>query len=71
MLVALMAMVGRAVPMLVSGCVRAHHGEQLGAEEAGDERAQERQEDNDLVHAPLQPFMRWMSSTAIEPRLRK
>ena len=34
-----------------------------------DEEAEQRQEDDGLVHRD-QPFMRLMSSTAIEPRLR-
>ena len=48
--------------------------ESLGAEEPGDERAQQRQEDDggiDGVHDRHQPFMRLMSSTAMVPRLRK
>jgi hypothetical protein len=48
--------VGRREPM------RKHAGD------AGDEEAEERKEDDRVVHA--QPFMTLMSSTAIEPRLR-
>ena len=40
-------------------------------DEAGHDRAEQRQEDDRLVHARRQPFIRLMSSTAIEPRLRK
>ena len=36
---------------------------------AGDDGAQERQEDDGLVHT-AQPFIKFTSSTAIEPRLR-
>jgi hypothetical protein len=36
----------------------------------GNDGAKERQEDNGLVHA-AQPFIKFTSSTAIEPRLRK
>jgi hypothetical protein len=44
------------------------------AEKAGDDRPQEGQEDDgDVqgVHARSQPFIMLMSSTSIEPRLRK
>ena len=55
--------------------VLAKLAEQLGAEEAGDQRADQRQEDDggkDGVHDySRQPFMRLMSSTAMVPRLRK
>jgi hypothetical protein len=48
--------------------------EELGAEQPGDQGAEKRQEDDgsqDGVHVARQPFMRLMSSTAMEPRLRK
>ena len=40
------------------------------AENAGDQKAEQRQEDDQIVHGPAQPFSALMSSTAIEPRLR-
>ncbi len=40
-----------------------------GPENAGDQKAEKRQEDDELVHRS-QPFNELMSSTAIEPRLR-
>ena len=36
----------------------------------GDEEAEERQEDDGVIHRAAQPFIMLMSSTAIEPRLR-
>ena len=46
--------------------------EYLGAGEPCDEGANERKEYDKLIHwVTLQPFMRLMSSTAMEPRLRK
>ena len=46
--------------------------ENLGAREPRDEGADEGKEYDDLIHGvSLQPFMRLMSSTAMEPRLRK
>ena len=45
--------------------VRAEDGDQ-----SGEDRAEQRQEDNGLNHRTSQPFIRLMSSTAIEPRLR-
>jgi hypothetical protein len=35
-----------------------------------DDAAEQRQEDDGLIHEVSQPFIRLMSSTAIEPRLR-
>ena len=47
---------------------RARAGER---DQAGDDAAEQRQEDDRLIHyAARQPFIRLMSSTAIEPRLR-
>ena len=40
------------------------------AEQAGDQEAEQRQEDDQIVHGAAQPFSELMSSTAIEPRLR-
>src|SRR6185312_16372620 len=40
-------------------------------DDAGEDRAEKRQEDDGLVHRKAQPFIKLMSSTAIEPRLRK
>ena len=41
------------------------------AEQAGDQEAEQRQEDDQIVYmARSQPFIALMSSTAIEPRLR-
>ena len=37
----------------------------------GNDGAEQRQEDDRLIHTIGQPFIRLMSSTAIEPRLRK
>ena len=46
--------------------------ENLGAGEPGDEGADEGEEYDGLIHwFSLQPFMRLISSTAMEPRLRK
>ena len=46
--------------------------EYLGAREPRDEGADEGKEYDSLIHwFSLQPFMRLMSSTAMEPRLRK
>src|SRR5262249_38745085 len=36
-----------------------------------DDGAEQRQEDDSLIHVCAQPFIRLTSSTAIEPRLRK
>ena len=41
------------------------------APETGNERSDQRQEDDGGVHARITPFIMLMSSTAIEPRLRK
>ncbi len=45
-------------------------GADRAAEQAGDQEAEKRQEDDGLVHASAQPFIMLTSSTAIEPRLR-
>jgi hypothetical protein len=46
--------------------------EYLGARETCDESADEREKYDGLIHGFLrQPFMRLISSTAMEPRLRK
>ena len=46
--------------------------ENLGTGEACDEGSNEGEEYDDLIHwVSLQPFMRLISSTAMEPRLRK
>ena len=50
-----------------AGMTRARAGKR---DEAGDDGAEQRQEDDRLIHAAPQPFIRLMSSTAIEPRLR-
>ncbi len=42
----------------------------LGAEQARNQRAQQWQEENCLNHDALQPFIKLISSTAMEPRLR-
>ena len=43
-----------------------------GARESGDEGADKGEEHDGLIHwFSLQPFMRLISSTAMEPRLRK
>ena len=39
--------------------------------EAGDDRGEQRQEDEELDHVAVQPFIRLTSSTAIVPRPRK
>ena len=52
-------------------------GDELGgaradpaAEQAGDQEAEQRQEDDQIDTCVAQPFITLMSSTAIEPRLR-
>jgi hypothetical protein len=35
-----------------------------------DDAAEQREENDRLIHKKVQPFIRLMSSTAIEPRLR-
>jgi hypothetical protein len=37
----------------------------------GEDGAEQRQENDRLIHGGFQPFIRLMSSTAIVPRLRK
>ena len=59
--------------MLVGGAVDADAPKRRRAEKAGNQRAEQRQEDDedeDAVHARGQPFIRLMSSTAMVPRLR-
>src|SRR5262245_49149970 len=51
---------------IAAGPAPARTGER---DQAGDDAAEQRQEDDPLIH--LQPFIRLMSSTAIEPRFRK
>ena len=46
----------------------------VGADERddpGQDGAKQRQENDRLIHGGCQPFIRLMSSTAMEPRLRK
>ena len=53
-------------------CVAAKVLKYLGARETGDESADEWEKYYGLIHGFLrQPFMRLISSTAMEPRLRK
>jgi hypothetical protein len=47
---------------------RARAGER---NDRADNRAEQRQENNREIHQLYQPFIKLMSSTAIEPRLRK
>jgi len=62
-------LVGRmlADPRRASGVPRARAGQRDQGRQDGTEQ---RQEDDRLIHAPAQPFIRLMSSTVIEPRLR-
>ena len=46
-------------------------GPEDAAEQAGDEEADEGQEDDRVIHRAPQPLIMLTSSTAIEPRLRK
>ena len=62
---------GVAVMLAIDIGVGAQALEDLGAEQPGDQRAEQRQEDDGLIHDCRQPFIRLMSSTAMEPRLRK
>ena len=51
---------------LGAGMARARPGDR---DEAGEDRAEERQEDDRGIHPP-QPFIMLTSSTAIDPRFR-
>ena len=67
----------RVRAMLVHGVLGARHRVLAGEapartgerDQARDDEAEQRQEDDRLIHG--QPFIRLMSSTAIEPRFRK
>ena len=65
------AIMSMGVMLAVDIGVRAQLLEQPCSEKSRDEGAQQGQEDDGLVHGCRQPFMRLMSSTAMEPRLRK
>ena len=60
-----------AVAVAVSGAGRSRRLMRADdRDQSGDDRADERQEDDCRVHVAAQPFIMLTSSTAIEPRLR-
>ena len=74
----IVAMVGTMIG--VAGVIRIAEGEHIAglgrtvrqkARNAGQNEAEKREEYDCLGHDPPQPFITLMSSTAIEPRLRK
>ena len=68
-----MGIVNRMIRVMVVGGLRAGEapGRAVDRDRAGEDRAEQGQEDDRLIHGARQPFIRLMSSTAIEPRLRK